>query len=285
MTRQKARPTYYGSWKGRIIEAIVRNGQLKWGELVELTGLDENSLKKALAELFDSSQIEKNEGRYRVSYELYEEYSDFLGKQKSSGESYTAEARPKITQSHPELRKTEIIDWINRWKEVEKISFSIGPKHFFLEDRHLDSFSKGLICESKSEVLVVNPFIEKCDLSETLREAKARGIEVKALTRPPDDTNEQHRKRREEYHSILREEGIRLYYNNEAHAKLVVVDRAAAIVSSMNFYSGSSGGRSWEAGFVSLEDTVVASVANAILELLKKPESKEYVGVRSISRR
>jgi hypothetical protein len=275
MTRQRVKPLHWGSWKGRIIEAIVRNGQLRWDELLELTGLDEKSLKKALAELFDLAQIEKNEGKYRVCYEIYEEYSNFLGKQKTSEEPSTKGTTQRIFRKHSGLDKTEFIDWINQWREVEKISFSLEPKHFFLEDRHLDAFSKGLISDSKSEVLVVNPFIEKCDLSETLREAKERGIEVKVLTRPPDDRNEQHRQRREEYHSILKDEGIRLYYNNEAHAKLVVVDRAVAIVSSMNFYSGSSGGRSWEAGLISIEDTVVTSVANAILELLKKPESKE----------
>ncbi len=48
-----------------------------------------------------------------------------------------------------------------------------------------------------------------------------------------------------------------------------------AIISSMNFYSGSSGGASWEAGLISVEETVVESIVNSILELLEKPESKE----------
>jgi hypothetical protein len=44
----------------------------------------------------------------------------------------------------------------------------------------------------------------------------------------------------------------------------------------MNFTTGSSGGASWEAGLVSTEETVVESVCNSILELLEKPESKDW---------
>jgi hypothetical protein len=45
----------------------------------------------------------------------------------------------------------------------------------------------------------------------------------------------------------------------------------------MNFYSGSSGGASWEAGLVSMEKTVVESIVDSILGLLEKPESKELL--------
>ena len=48
-----------------------------------------------------------------------------------------------------------------------------------------------------------------------------------------------------------------------------------AIVSSMNFYGGSSSGASWEVGLISVEETVVESIVDSILELLEKPESVE----------
>ena len=47
-------------------------------------------------------------------------------------------------------------------------------KHFFLEGRHLDDISKELVSHAESEVLAVNPFVENCDLSNTLRQACAR---------------------------------------------------------------------------------------------------------------
>lgn len=134
--------------------------------------------------------------------------------------------------------------------------------------------SKGLISDSKTEVLVVNPYVANCHLSNTLREANKRGVEVRLVTRPPS-IRDQHRKERKEYHSTLKKEGITLAHNKKAHAKLIAVDRAAAIISSMNFYSESSAGSSWEAGLVTIEETVVKSVVNSILTLLEKSESKK----------
>jgi hypothetical protein len=43
----------------------------------------------------------------------------------------------------------------------------------------------------------------------------------------------------------------------------------------MNFYAASSGGKSWEAGLVTIEETVVESIINAILTLIERPESIE----------
>ena len=64
-----------------------------------------------------------------------------------------------------------------------------------------------------------------------------------------------------------------MIYNDAVHAKMIVLDRAVAIVSSMNFYSSSTAGISWEAGIVTFEDTVVESITNAILGLLETPDS------------
>jgi phosphatidylserine/phosphatidylglycerophosphate/cardiolipin synthase-like enzyme len=146
---------------------------------------------------------------------------------------------------------------------------------FFLEGRHLDEISKDLICNAKTEVLVVNPFVDDCDLSNTLRDVSRSGKKVRLITRPPEDEKDSHRKRKREYHATLKNEGVILTYNRKAHAKLIVVDRAVIIVSSMNFYSGSSAGASWEAGLISINDAVVEGVVDSILNLLEKPESKE----------
>ena len=43
----------------------------------------------------------------------------------------------------------------------------------------------------------------------------------------------------------------------------------------MNFYCGSSGGLSWEAGIVSLEETVVEPILDSILNLFESPATNK----------
>jgi len=273
MTKEK--PVYWGSWKGRVIGAIVQRGSLTWDEIQEITGLGSESLNTALSELYQQNQIEKVGAKYRVSLGLYEEYRNFFKTQMRRKESgVRREERPSLRRFSSN-KKRELVDWINRWKEVEKLGFMIELGHFFLEGRHLDAISKGLISNAKTEVLVVNPFVANCDLSNTLREASKSGVEVMLVTRPPNIDKDRYWKERDEYHSTLKKEGVILTYNKKAHAKLIVADRAVAVISSMNFYSGSSAGSSWEAGLVTVEEKVVESVVDSVLALVEKPESKK----------
>jgi len=269
-------PRYWGSWKGRVIKAIVVDGAKTWNDIRDLTGLSSKSLKRALSEMYDAGILEKKVGGvYRVSHEIYKEYREFSERQGISAESVVREADQKIPVKFSEEKQKDLVRWIDQWREVKKLGFSLEPKHFFLEGRQLDDISKELICSAKSEVLVVNPYVDKCDLSDTLREASKGGIKVRLVTRRPDTSKEAFRQDKREYHRFLKEDGVNVTYNKVVHAKLVVIDRTVAIISSMNFYSSSSGGASWEAGLISVEETVVESMVNSILELLEKPESKE----------
>jgi len=271
----KERPVYWGSWKGRVIGAIVQQGSLSWNELLEITGLSSGSLNTALSELYQLNQIEKVKEKYRVSTELYGKYKDFFKKQTKHKELGIITERQPTIRKFSSGRKGEIVNWINQWKKVENLNFSTELGHFFLEGRYLDAISKGLISNSKIEVLVVNPYVANCDLSNTLREASKSGVEVMLVTRPPNIDKDRYWKERNEYHSTLKKEGITLTHNKKAHAKLIVVDRAVAVISSMNFYSGSSAGSSWEAGLVTVEEKVVESVVDSVLALVEKPESKK----------
>ena len=268
-------PRYWGSWKGRVIKAIVVDGAKTWNDIRDFTGLSSRSLNVALFEMFDAGILQKIGGVYRVSREIYKDYREFFERQGISAESAVREADQKIPVKFSEEKQKDIVKWIDQWREVRNLDFSLEPKHFFLEGRHLDDISKELICNAKSEVLVVNPYVDKCDLSDTLREASKRGIEVRLITRRPSTSKGSFRQDKREYHRFLKEDGVSVIYNKVVHAKIVVVDRAVAIISSMNFYSSSSGGASWEAGLISVEETVVESIVNTILELLEKPESIE----------
>jgi phosphatidylserine/phosphatidylglycerophosphate/cardiolipin synthase-like enzyme len=115
---------------------------------------------------------------------------------------------------------------------------------------------------------VVNPFIQNCDLSNTLRDAKQRGINVQIITRPPYDRRPEGLKRKQDYHAQLKRDNIPLLYEEKVHAKLLVVDRAAAVVSSMNYYPESSAGVSWEAGLVSTDIDVIESIIKSTLSRL-----------------
>lgn len=244
---------------------------MNWIELQQATALDNEALNMALSELYNLGQIKKTaQGKYRVCTVLFQEYSEFLTRQKppEKPDKKAVDEQPRKIAAD---KRSETVDWINEWKKLRKLDFSLDSKHFFLDDMDLDDLSKQLIRRASKEVLIVNPFIESCSLSKTLEEASKHGAKVTVITRPPreDDQREQEK---EEYHSKLKQEGINLVYNKETHAKLIVVDNEAAIVSSMNFYSGSSGGKTWEAGLVSIEETVVKSVANAIHKLQKSSE-------------
>jgi hypothetical protein len=245
---------YWETKEGNVIKAIVSHARpLSWKEIQEATGLDKVSLNKALSNLFFSKEIYKvgdtPNTLYKVSSELYKPY------------------RAKLDSLWRLERKKELVEWITQWKDMRKLDFPLEHEHFFLEGRHLDDFSKELVSHAKSKVRVVNPFIQDCDLSNTLREARKRGVTVEIITRSPRDTHPDYRMRadrlrnKQEYLSKLQKEGLSLVYNEKVHAKLIVVDRVIAVVSSMNFYPESSAGASWEAGLVSLDERVVDSIA------------------------
>ena len=265
-----------------MISAIVAAGhEQTWTELHEETGLTPASLNRVLAELFQESAIRKKgegiQARYRVVRDLYDQYKTFISLCQSS--DIAKKNWKQLSARFEETRKTKLIRWIEEWKRLSGLEFSLDSKHFFLEGMHLDELSKHLIDRATREILVVNPFVDHCDLSNVLRKA-GKKAEVILVTHPPEDNDQLSRdteraRYRREYHATLQEEGVRLIYNRKVHAKLIVVDRAVAIVSSMNLYGSSSGGVTFEAGLVSIEDSVVESVADSILSLIERPESKQ----------
>jgi phosphatidylserine/phosphatidylglycerophosphate/cardiolipin synthase-like enzyme len=263
-------PVYWGSWKGRIIKAITIDRAYTWELLRDLTGLSPTSLNQALSELYDAQAIYKNDkGEYRVNIELYKEYMNyFKNLEEETGRVDEPIRISKDQQSH-------LINRIDAWIEFRGLEISLKPGHFFVEGDMLDDITKDMITQSQKEVLIVNPFVEKCTLSDSLIESSNSGKEVTLITRPPQPSST-YSDRTEEYHKIISESGVKIIYNRSVHAKLLVLDRAVAIVSSMNLYSTSTAGTSWEAGIVTVDDRVVEPITNSILGLIEKPESISY---------
>ncbi|RLJ04569.1 MAG: hypothetical protein DRP08_01445 [Candidatus Aenigmatarchaeota archaeon] len=89
-------PTYWGSWKGRVVKAIAIDGARTWNEIRNQTGLSPKSLNRILAEMFNAEAIEKHgEGEYRVAYELYKEFDEAKGGVTTSSPIEVNEAEQK----------------------------------------------------------------------------------------------------------------------------------------------------------------------------------------------
>ena len=233
-----------------------------------LTGLSPKSLKRVLAEMFDAEVLRKgDDGLYWVSKGLYHDYVDFFARQESEVKS----APVRISEDE----QKGLVSRIDEWREFKGLDFSLKPEHFFLEGNNLYDLFIDLIRKAKKEVLVANPFVDQCDLSDKLRDVVSPGKDVILVTRRPDDKNVEYRKRKDEYHQTLKKSGVKVAYNKRVHAKLIVLDRAVAIVSSMNMNSSSTGGSSWEAGIITKEDAVVEAVRDSILSLREKLDSEE----------
>jgi phosphatidylserine/phosphatidylglycerophosphate/cardiolipin synthase-like enzyme len=205
------------------------------------------------------------------------------GEQKSSKVSTEDKIPPKVEEKEPEpkvqkaniLEKTQdsLIQWLTEWVNTEPINVDLQSKHFFLEGMRLEEFSRKAIGKAKDEIIVANPYLDSCYLATALQEARDRRVNVKIVTRRP--TKDKENISKIECHAALRKKGVTIHYYNTIHAKIIVIDRKVAILSSMNLYSNSAGGGVLEAGIVSFEEKVVTSQAKYITDLLEKTESPD----------
>ena len=167
----------------------------------------------------------------------------------------------------PSIEETDIVKWIAEWRRFKHLDFTMDKGHFFLAGMNLDDFTKQLIRKAKETILIANPFLEMCYLTEALLDSAQSSTNIKIVTRYPG-SKEKKRERAQRYcHLKLKKAKIQLRYDRQIHSKIIVVDNEVAVVSSMNFYSGSSGGSSKEAGIVSLDEAIVASTSQYINKL------------------
>ena len=170
----------------------------------------------------------------------------------------------QVIKERPIKKEADFGKWTAEWRKVNQLDFSMENKHFFLIGMDLDDFTKKLIRMANKTILLANPFIENCYLTEALIKSAQSSIKIKIITRYPKPNDI----KKLECHSKLKQNNIPLHYDNQIHSKIMVVDHSIAVVSSMNFYSGSSGGASKEAGVVSMDKQVVESAANYITQLI-----------------
>jgi hypothetical protein len=172
-----------------------------------------------------------------------------------------------------------LIEGLFEWVASKPISTTIESKQFFLDGLRLEELARDLIEKAKDEILVTCPFVDSCHPIKLLMEAKDRRVNVRIVTTRPKKDREDAKK--VECHALLRKKGVNVHYISTIHAKIIVIDRKVAIVSSMNLYSGSTGGGLEEAGIISFESKVVESATKFITDLLAKTESPDITSYSS----
>jgi len=235
---------FWGRWAGRIVRAIVLSEAYTKDKILKVTNLKEEEFNKAIKELVQESLLtEKEGGKFWVNEQLY-------GKCKSFFESW----------------QESLVSWVIEWMKKKGIVSILTDRldHFYLHDRLLSEFSESLIEQAKQEILVTSPYVKRCHLSEALALMSKKGVIVKLVTRGVG--TQQFEKELAKRVFITRDESI--------HAKQIVVDRRVGIVSSMNFYAGSSAGECWEAGIVTVDEGVVYSIIGSIHERFLRAQAE-----------
>gem|GEM_PF-1805630 len=273
-------PKYLDTWQGKVIKSLVLHGNepVSFNKLMEETGLPAKGLLRALAPLRQNNVI-RYEGKnyFLANEEIRQQWTKYLAINITpNARQNTQQITVPINQAAvkpPQNQVNDLVQWIIQWREMRNLTFPIDTQHFFLEGEYLDELARVLIGKAQHQILVTNPFIDSCHLTKNLENAVLRKISVKAVARRPKDNVEDTTKR--ECQASLRKAGMLIHYDNQIHAKIIVIDNKVAIVSSMNLYSASSGGFTKEAGIVSIEDKVVTSVSKYIIDILSKPESTD----------
>ena len=234
-----------GNWnsdRAKVLWAIAVDGARTLEEIRKSTGINEIKLNQAIAKLVNQNLIAVSEDNHRIlDYNLYREYKDYSdGKLKSEylkikqGSNKDASEFRKRLQSIRDyldanelMNKVSIINVILGWTVGNGVSFDIEKEHFFVEGDLLLKVSGDMIAESKERVVLVNPFVEKCPLSDMLIEG-SNSKEVTLLTRMPDNP------RKNRYHYSLIKSGVKVHYNQHIHSNIIGIDDRLAIISSMN---------------------------------------------------
>lgn len=202
------------------------------------------------------------------------EQKTYTSKPEARANSSIVAKEPEIlVQNPPPKSEGGLIQWLTQWVADKPISLSIESKHFFLEGMRLEELARDVISKAQDEILVTSPFVDSCHPATALQEAVDRKVKVKVVARRPSTSKIDAPKR--ECQANLRRKGVNIHYVNPLHSKIIVIDRKIAIVSSMNLYSGSTGGALLEAGIVSFDKKVVDSATKYIVDLLEKPESAD----------
>ena len=221
----------------------------------------------------------KDWDQHWVDNDLWHEYRAYLGDERSK--EIVEERRMialefdmlgrKLAREHAEGHLRERI---GEWIKFNKVEHGPTTTHLYLTGKQLDSLLEALIPYSSSEILVVNPYVEKCTLSNLLGDASNSGLDVKLITQSPAKDYEGKRKEAKiRFHETMKQSGIKLYYNESIHAKMFLLDKEVLALGSMNLYSDSTAGKLWESGMFTVDRVSIKSAMESFNQLEKHLES------------
>ncbi len=155
---------------------------------------------------------------------------------------------------------------------IEQMEDEIISNHFYLQNEDLSDFSRDIIRNAEYEIVAVNPYVDKGNITQELVKACQSGVDVTIVTRSPhkdSSTKKTKKLERSSFHRELEKMGIHFKYDNGVHAKILVADYSVAIISSMNLYAHSSGGGTWEAGIGTTEPAMIEKIKTSIFDSFK----------------
>jgi len=258
-------PRYWKSEEGEIIRAIILDRDQSWTRLQQHTGFDQRRLNNYLSKLMDEGIIKKS-NRYWVQPEIANRYRQFYQdtfiKNNPVGKD--------LSFLVDEISKQEKSLFIESLKgsSIRGVHKLLNNKQIFLDGRQLGLATKDLIYAAKKEVLIVNPFVMDCALTESIVKASTYK-KIVLLTRPPEFETDFNFYEKSKCHGMLKESGVKIAYNPDIHAKVMVFDRSLSIVSSMNIYHDSSEGFTYEAGMLTVDEDVVDYIIECMKTVLK----------------
>jgi len=279
-------PKYWGTTKGQVIRAIAEKYALQWDELLSETGLEPSQLNTAISALMDDGVLDMEYGgQHWVDNDLWHEYRAHLGDERSKG---IVEERRIIAQEftlmHRKLARARaegqteheghLRERIGEWIKFNKVEHGPTTTHLYLTGKQLDSMLSALIPYSRSDILIVNPYVEKCTLSNLLVDASNSGLAVKLITQSPAKDYEGKRKEAKiRFHETMKQSGVNMYYNESIHAKMFILDKEVLAIGSMNLYSDSTAGKLWESGMFTVDKISIKSAMESFDQLEKHLES------------
>lgn len=285
-----SQPRYWDTNKGKVLYAIYKSQNRTFPELLTITNFQDLELRLVLKELFDEELISKNGDSYWIEdYELYCEYRDYDNlikieapmNQKKDAQNETLQEKWAPIKKYLEEKQNspKIVKEILAWTILQSINFDPWSEHFFVNGDLLDQISKGIIEQSQSSVMIINPFVDQCSLSDRQKNINTDGKEVRLLTRSPRCENyNKTRRTRKLYHDALMRSGVKILYNDRIHSKIILGDELCGVVSSMNFKSESSSGKNLEAGLVTWQKDTITSLKEYATDLMRDTETTPYDG-------
>jgi hypothetical protein len=277
---------YLGTVKGQILKAIAVDEFYNWGEIRDSLGFTNEQLRPYMKELEREGLVE-DRGGFKVEYNLWLQYKAHFGddwaKRKLVEVEEERRREEEFLRLSAERKRIERENHLKRrfqeWIKFMNFELKSRTSHVFLKGDQLDSLIRVLIPNSKKEILVVNPYVEKSALCDQLMQCTGKGVDVQLVTRSPEKDNFYGRRQdaKKLYHKTLIESGVQVFYNDDIHAKLFILDRQVLAISSMNLYSESIAGKLWEAGIASTEQSNIKLALESYQQLLTDPYTNKIV--------